>query len=243
MAAARGQISAIQRQHRVQRRHGEEPSQTPTMSALLRQQQPEASDDSFVSSARDEECAVGDDDDDSQAPSSSQLPRLGRVPRRRSSPSRSSSQSRGRPRGRPRLSRPGLSRASTIGRPPHARNPIGRPSRPSRDCETPLRDFDEPGPHFSGDDQESPLSPEDVAIKREFDEALGAEEMKRCPRCKERWFDIKLMADGQVSGASSLAPIMNSSSITLRDKQLIDRLSSGRDRKIARSEREEGSAP
>jgi hypothetical protein len=39
MAAARGQIAAIQRQHRVQRRHGEQPSQTPTMSDLLRPQQ------------------------------------------------------------------------------------------------------------------------------------------------------------------------------------------------------------
>jgi hypothetical protein len=35
-----------------------------------------------------------------------------------------------------------------------------------------------------------------MAIKREFDEALAAEKMQRCLRCKERWFDIKLMADG-----------------------------------------------
>jgi hypothetical protein len=77
--------------------------------------------------------------------------------------------------------------------------PVGRPSTRGRRVavsEPPRRDFDEPGPQFSGDDQEAPLSPEDIAIKREFDEALAAEEMKRCPRCKERWFDVKLMADG-----------------------------------------------
>ena len=61
---------------------------------------------------------------------------------------------------------------------------------------TPPREFDEPGPRFTGDDQEAPLSAEDTAIKREFDEALAAEGMQRCLRCKERWFDVKLMADG-----------------------------------------------
>lgn len=35
-----------------------------------------------------------------------------------------------------------------------------------------------------------------MAIKREFDEALAAEQMQRCPRCKERWFDVELKADG-----------------------------------------------
>ncbi|KAK0703228.1 hypothetical protein B0T26DRAFT_806893 [Lasiosphaeria miniovina] len=39
MAAARSEVSDIQRRHRLERRHGEEPSQTPTMSNLLRQQQ------------------------------------------------------------------------------------------------------------------------------------------------------------------------------------------------------------
>ncbi|KAK4148345.1 hypothetical protein C8A00DRAFT_39133, partial [Chaetomidium leptoderma] len=63
MAAARGQISAIQRQHRVQRRHGEEPSQTPTMSGLLRQQQPADTEDGAPSSAQPRESSVGDDDD------------------------------------------------------------------------------------------------------------------------------------------------------------------------------------
>jgi hypothetical protein len=52
MAVARGQISAIQRQHRVQRRHGEEPSQTPTMSGLLRQQQPGDAEDDLPPSAQ-----------------------------------------------------------------------------------------------------------------------------------------------------------------------------------------------
>jgi hypothetical protein len=58
------------------------------------------------------------------------------------------------------------------------------------------RELNEPGPRFTGDDQETPLLAEDIAIKREFDEALAAEDMQRCLRCKERWFDIKLMADG-----------------------------------------------
>ncbi|KAK4148337.1 hypothetical protein C8A00DRAFT_19822, partial [Chaetomidium leptoderma] len=171
MAAARGQISAIQRQHRVQRRHGEEPSQTPTMSGLLRQQQPADTEDGLPPSAqpRDETpSATGDEEDNPQAPQS-QLPRLGRIPARRSRPPSPSPRSRARPRGRPRL----------------ARNPVGRPrgyhsaAAPPRDESTP-RDFDQPGPRFSGDDQEAPLSAEDTAIKREFDEALAAEEMQRC---------------------------------------------------------------
>jgi len=40
MAASRDIILAIQGCHRVERRHGEEPSQTPSMSYLLCQQQP-----------------------------------------------------------------------------------------------------------------------------------------------------------------------------------------------------------
>jgi hypothetical protein len=40
------------------------------------------------------------------------------------------------------------------------------------------------------------LTVEDLAIKRQFDEALAAEEMQRCPRCKQRWFDVVLKADG-----------------------------------------------
>ena len=69
MAAARGQISAIQRQHRVQRRHGEEPSQTPTMSGLLRQQQPADAEDDLppLAQARDETpSAAGDEDNFNQ---------------------------------------------------------------------------------------------------------------------------------------------------------------------------------
>ncbi|EAQ91631.1 predicted protein [Chaetomium globosum CBS 148.51] len=65
--------------------------------------------------------------------------------------------------------------------------------------ENPPRKFDEPGPRFTGDDQETPLLAEDMATKREFDEALAAEKMQRCLRCKERWFDIKLMADGGIT--------------------------------------------
>ncbi|KAH6856285.1 hypothetical protein B0I37DRAFT_367002 [Chaetomium sp. MPI-CAGE-AT-0009] len=108
------------------------------------------------------------------------LPRMGpMLPRRRPPPS-PSSPARGRPRGRPRL----------------ARNPVGRPRRrPSPEERTP-REFDEPPPQFTGDDEESPLNEEDLAIKREFDEALVAEEMRYCVRCKERWFDVAPRASG-----------------------------------------------
>ncbi|KAK3290213.1 uncharacterized protein B0H64DRAFT_64864 [Chaetomium fimeti] len=163
MAAARGQIAAIQRQHRVQRRHGEQPSQTPTMSGLFRQEQPADVGDGLPPSAQPRQSPAEDDDDNSQA-SQPQLPRPGPVPSRR--PRSSSSQSRGRPRGRPRLGRMPVGRPSTRGR----RAAVSAPPR---------RDFDEPGPRFSGDDQEAPLSSEDIAIKREFDEALAAEDMKR----------------------------------------------------------------
>ncbi|EAQ87248.1 predicted protein [Chaetomium globosum CBS 148.51] len=72
--------------------------------------------------------------------------------------------------------------------------------------ENPPRKFDEPGPRFTGDDQETPLLAEDMATKREFDEALAAEKMQRCLRCKERWFDIKLMADGVCNRGCSHPP-------------------------------------
>jgi hypothetical protein len=210
MAAARAQISAIQRQHRVQRRHGEEPPQTPTMSGLLRHQQPAGIEDSAHPSAQPRESSVRDDDDGSQV-SQPQLPRLGR-PVQHSPPSRSSSQSRSRARGRPRLARDDSDTQSrgSRGRPPLTRNPVGRPSRAG--SEAPLRNFDEPGPRFSGDDQEAPLSLEDVTIKRAFDEAVAAEEMRRCSRCKERWFDIKLkavLARWLASRSSSWSMILN----------------------------------
>jgi hypothetical protein len=131
MAAARAQISAIQRRHRVKRRHGEELSQTPTMSGLLRQQHPAGAEDGLPPSAQPRESSARDEDDSSQAPQS-QLPRRGRVPTPRSPPSRSSSQSRSRPRGRPRLSRnPDDESRGRRGRPRLARNPVGRPSRTS----------------------------------------------------------------------------------------------------------------
>ena len=122
MAAARGQMSAIQRQHRVQRRHGEEPSQTPTMSGLLSQQQPGDAEDDLPPSTQPRAVtpsAAGDDDNNQQA-TQPQLPRLGRIPTR-SPPSLSSSpRSRGRPRGR--------SRGRPRGRPRLSRNPVGRPT-------------------------------------------------------------------------------------------------------------------
>ncbi|KAK3905260.1 hypothetical protein C8A05DRAFT_12930 [Staphylotrichum tortipilum] len=185
MAAARDQRLAIQRRHRVERRHGEQPSQTPPLSGLLRRQQlrnaedeaPMISQGNLLPVQVPEEDLEGDADGFQHIPP--QIPRRGRPPKRRS-PSPSLPRSRGRPRGRPRL----------------ARNPVGRPRKQSLPEENPLREFDEPGPRFTGNDQEAPLSAEDTTIKREFDEALAAEEMQRCLRCKERWFDVKLMLDG-----------------------------------------------
>ena len=145
-AAAVAEQIAIQRRHRVQRRGGEEPSQTPPPSQIrtIQAAQAESPDEEVVDTPR--------------------------PPRKR-----------GRPPGQ-------VNRATrSPGRP--------GPGRPSRG-EEPLRNFDEEGPRFTGDDQECPLNPIDVAIKKEFDEALSQEEITFCPRCKERWFDVKLRSDG-----------------------------------------------
>ncbi|KAH6649737.1 hypothetical protein F5144DRAFT_20371 [Chaetomium tenue] len=107
-AAARDQRLTIQRRHRVERRHGVQPSQTPTLSSLIgREQQLNAEDEALTTSRGDllpVQAAEGDDlggdaDDLRHTP-----PRRGRPPKRRS-PSASSARSRGRPRGRPRLAR------------------------------------------------------------------------------------------------------------------------------------------
>ncbi|EAQ89368.1 predicted protein [Chaetomium globosum CBS 148.51] len=187
MAAARTEVSAIQRRHRFERRHGEGPSQTPDMSDLLRQQQPADKASTLPPSAppqvlqdpgsdlppsaqprkpegqgaQDEEMEAVDHNQRSVPP---RLPRIGHMlPRRRPPPS-PSSPARGRSRGRPRL----------------ARNPVGRPRRQPFPEERTPRKFDKPSSRFTGDDQESPLNEEDLAIKREFDEALAAEEMRYC---------------------------------------------------------------
>lgn len=34
-----------------------------------------------------------------------------------------------------------------------------------------------------------------MATKQQFDKALAAEKITRCPRCKEKWFNINLKAD------------------------------------------------
>ncbi|EAQ90479.1 hypothetical protein CHGG_02414 [Chaetomium globosum CBS 148.51] len=176
MAIARDQRLAIQRRHRVKRRHGEQPSPTPPLSGLLRGEQVRNAGDEAPTINRDnrlpvqvfeEEQFEGDADDLRHA--LQQLPHRGSLPQRRPA---SPGLSRGRPRGRPRL----------------ARNPVGRPRKQRLAEENTPREFDEPAPQFMGNDQEAPLSPEDIAIKREFDEALAAVEMQRCLRCKERWF-------------------------------------------------------
>jgi hypothetical protein len=56
--------------------------------------------------------------------------------------------------------------------------------------------FGEKDPVYEGDDQGCPLSATDVATKKKFDRKLAAEKMTFCPRCKERWFDIKMRRDG-----------------------------------------------
>ncbi|KAK4220555.1 hypothetical protein QBC38DRAFT_188800 [Podospora fimiseda] len=159
MAAARNVISATQRRHRIKRRHGGEPSQTPTMSSLLRREQPSEATSTLPPSAQpgypqkpaadlppsaqpreSQEGASQDEETDdfgyNQGPvAPSRLPRRGRPPLRRP-PSSPSSPARGRPRGRPRL----------------ARNPVGRPrTRPPPEERT-NREFDEPPPRFTGAD-------------------------------------------------------------------------------------------
>jgi hypothetical protein len=161
MAAARNDISAIQRRHRVERRHGEEPSQTPTMSNLLRQQQPSSDSNTLSSStqpqpgdpqepagdlppsaqpresqeqaAQDQEMEDFGNEQGAVAPP--QRSRRGRPPLRRPPPS-PSSPARGRPRGRPRL----------------GRNPVGRPRRQRSPEENTPREFDEPLPQCTGAD-------------------------------------------------------------------------------------------
>ena len=49
---------------------------------------------------------------------------------------------------------------------------------------------------FEGNLQACPLSDKDKPIKKEFDEALAADKMNRCERCKRRWFDVELKDDG-----------------------------------------------
>ena len=49
---------------------------------------------------------------------------------------------------------------------------------------------------FEGNLQACPLSEKDKPIKKKFDEALAADQMIRCERCKRCWFDIELKGDG-----------------------------------------------
>ena len=49
---------------------------------------------------------------------------------------------------------------------------------------------------FEGNLQACPLSEKDKPIKKKFDEALAADQMIRCERCKRRWFDVELKDDG-----------------------------------------------
>jgi len=49
---------------------------------------------------------------------------------------------------------------------------------------------------FEGNLQACPLSEKDKPIEKKFDEALAADQMIRCERCKRCWFDVELKDDG-----------------------------------------------
>ncbi|EAQ86310.1 hypothetical protein CHGG_07563 [Chaetomium globosum CBS 148.51] len=224
VAAARQELARIQRDHRSLRRNDEEPSQTPRLSELLRRQSKgredvegddQSSDDDRSNSRSEPGIAVAEGPvpeepieqrgkrgrPRKQPPSD---PTLRRPPGRpRIHPLHNPAAPR-RPRGRPRrVTRPEPSPAplrSQIrhGRPPKPRQPVGRPRKiPVNDPPpVPPRDFNEPPPKYTGDLQGSPLCKNDVTIKHEFNERLAQENMRLCFRCKERWFDVELKADG-----------------------------------------------
>jgi hypothetical protein len=50
---------------------------------------------------------------------------------------------------------------AVCGRPRLERNPVGRPRTQNLPEENPPREFNEPGPRFTGDDRETPLLAED----------------------------------------------------------------------------------
>lgn len=49
---------------------------------------------------------------------------------------------------------------------------------------------------FPDNMQGSPLSLEGTAIKQKFDSVVAEDEMRYCPRCKERWFNVQSQLDG-----------------------------------------------
>jgi hypothetical protein len=51
---------------------------------------------------------------------------------------------------------------------------------------------------FEGNLQTCPLSEKDKPIKK-FDEALAADQMIRCERCKGCWFDVRMMASANAA--------------------------------------------
>ncbi|KAI1100693.1 hypothetical protein F4804DRAFT_335965 [Jackrogersella minutella] len=187
-AAARQEQSNIQRRHRTERRHGEDPSQTPTIDNLIREPNPNTT-------PRRGRPPKPRPEANHNAPP----PHRGRPPLPESEPHQDDSAhinlngnrrrrrsagslDTGRPRGRPRLSSPE----------PAPRN-LSR-SHPAQRVEP--RPFNEPLPEFRGNAQECPLSEEDLRTKRRFDESLAAKLMVECLRCKEKWLDIKLKGDG-----------------------------------------------
>jgi hypothetical protein len=56
---------------------------------------------------------------------------------------------------------------------------------------------------FEGNLQACPLSEKDKPIKKMFDEALAADQMIRCERCKRCWFDVELKDDGICKSANA----------------------------------------
>ena len=197
MATARELQANIQRRHRVQRRHDEEPSQTPNLQELALQQQQRQDLQAELPLLQPNELGSLPERRPIRGRNRGRPSRHG--PRNRPESSRPSGSIRGRGPGRPSrprnpVGRPRLAR-NPVGRPPLSRNPVGRP-RAHPEPDTPLRDFDEMPPVYNGNDQEAPITQEDVDIKKQFDEALAAEKMVYCPRCQEKWFDIHLLRDG-----------------------------------------------
>ncbi|KAI1097099.1 hypothetical protein F4804DRAFT_328675 [Jackrogersella minutella] len=218
MAAARREQSNIQRRHRTERRHGEDPSQTPSLDDLVRERQVDKPGN--YDNPLEPDCP-GQDLREAPNPFVHKPLQLGR-PRIYSSPIISNPSRPPRPRGRPRKPRPepeprqndgssinldnGNRRRCRSDGSPDSGRPRGRPRLHSPEPalqNLPLRPaervescpFNVAPPEFHGNAQESPLSEEDLRIKRRFDEALAAEEMTECLRCKEKWFDMKLKRD------------------------------------------------
>ena len=214
MAAARQEQAGIRRRHRLERRHGDDPSQTPGFSSLVARHEISQGTEALPPQRPLQSAGHMLPINPALAENQPQLPRRGRPPKPRGPTENvatedSSLESEGPTiphQAQPPLSAglstdeysPSESDNSTTlprrGRPPLPRRDVGRPRNHSPNRQ--LQNFDMPPPGFSGNMQESPLSLEDITIKQKYDSVLADEEMRYCLRCKERWFDIQTQPDG-----------------------------------------------